>query len=229
LCFASTLHSFLYPSIDQERSIACSGKISTAAAEKEESHVFNPPASSIPDNVGLVEYLMYYNGRIGDGIKVTLAPRKVDFTKAPTVEGGVYIAAQVLALGVHLPLPSFVREVLSFYKLAPTQISPGSWRVVLGFAALGRSQEAELGVEEFRTIYFLKPLKDGAYCFSPRKGKDKLITQVPDSDSGWKNSIVLVTGQWESLVPEEWGSVPRSWGKPGTHFLLTDVNFLEMV
>jgi hypothetical protein len=91
---------------------------------------------------------------------------------------------------------------------------------VLGFAALARSQEVALGVEEFRSIYFLKPLKDGAYCFSPRKGKDKLITQVPDSDSGWKNSIVLVTGRWESLIPEEWESVPRSWGKPGRRFLL---------
>jgi hypothetical protein len=185
------------------------------SVEMEESQVFNPPASSISDNVGLSEYLMHYNGWIGEDIQIVLAPRKVDFTKAPSVEGGVYIAAQVLALGVHLPLPSFVREVLSFYKLAPTQISPGSWRVVLGFAALARSQEVALGVEEFRSIYFLKPLKDGAYCFSPRKGKDKLITQVPDSDSGWKNSIVLVTGLWESSIPEERGSVPRSWGKPG--------------
>jgi len=190
------------------------------AAEKEESLVFNPPASAISDDVGLMEYLMHYNSRIGNNIKVTLAPRKVDFMKAPKEVGGVYIAAQVLALGVHLPLPSFVREVLSFYKLAPTQISPGSWRVVLGFAALGRSQEAVLGIEEFQAIYFLKPLKEGAYCFSPRKGRDKLITQLPDNDSGWKNSIAMVTGRWESLVPEEWGPVPQSWGQPGTSYPL---------
>ena len=120
------------------------------SVEMEESRVFNPPASSISDNVGLSEYLMHYNGRIGENIQIVLAPRKVDFTKAPSVEGGVYIAAQVLALGVHLPLPSFVRKVLSFYQLAPTQISPGSWRVVLGFSALARSQEVTLGVEEFR-------------------------------------------------------------------------------
>jgi len=55
------------------------------AAEKEESLVFNPPASVIPDNVGLMEYQMHYNGRIGDDIEVTLAPRKVDFTKTPKV------------------------------------------------------------------------------------------------------------------------------------------------
>jgi len=185
------------------------------AAVGEDCPVFNPPASAIQDDTSLKEYLAFYNGRIGDDIKVTLAPRKVDYTKAHEEEGGVYIATQVLVLGVHLPLPSFVREVLSFYKLAPTQISPGSWRVILGFAALGRSQDASLGVEEFRAIYFLKPLSKGSYCFSPRKGKEKLITQVPDSDSGWKNSIALVTGRWESLVPEEWGLVPRAWGQPG--------------
>ena len=55
--------------------------------------MFNPPASVIPDNVGLMEYLMHYNGRIGDDIKVTLSPCKVDFTKVPKKEGGVYIAA----------------------------------------------------------------------------------------------------------------------------------------
>ena len=56
------------------------------AAEKEESHVFNPPASSIPDNVGLVEYLMYYNGRIGDGIKVTLAPARLILPRRPRLK-----------------------------------------------------------------------------------------------------------------------------------------------
>ena len=71
--------------------------------------MFNPPASAIPDNVGLMEYLMHYNGRIGDDIEVTLAPRKVDFTKAPKVEGDVYIAAQVLALGGSSP-PPVLRE-----------------------------------------------------------------------------------------------------------------------
>ena len=130
--------------------------------------------------------------------------------------GGVYIAALVLALGVHLPLPDFVREVLVYYHLAPAQLAPGSWRVVLGFAALGRSQDVSLGIGEFRVIYFLKPLTKGSYCFSPGKDKKKLIDKVPESDKGWKNLIALVTGRWESLVPEEWGRVPRAWGEPGT-------------
>ena len=142
--------------------------------------------------------------------------------------GGVYIAALVLALGVHLPLLDFVREVLVYYHLAPTQLAPGSWRVVLGFAALGRSQDVPLGIEEFRAIYFLKPLTKGSYCFSPRKDKKKLIDKVPESDRGWKNSIALVTGRWESLVPEEWGRVPRSWGKP-CMFFTHRCNFYQML
>ena len=51
-----------------------------AAVEKEDCLVFNPPASAILDDTGLEEYLAYHNGRICDGIKVTLAPRKVDYT-----------------------------------------------------------------------------------------------------------------------------------------------------
>ena len=187
---------------------------SAVSAAEDVDPEFNPPASAIRDDAGLKEYLAYYNGRISDDIEVALAPRKVDYSNALEEEGGVYIAAQVLALGVHLPHPAFAREVLVHYNFSPTQISPGSWRVILGFAALGRSQGVQLGIEEFRGIYFLKSLGKGSYCFSPRKNKEKLITKVPDSDSGWKNSIVLVTGRWESLVPEEWGLVPRAWGQP---------------
>ena len=101
---------------------------------------FNPPATVIRSDGYLKEYLAYYNGRIGDDIRVALAPKKVDYSKAREEDGRVYIAVQVLALGVHLPLPAFAREVLAFYHLAPTQISPGSWWVILGFAALGQSQ-----------------------------------------------------------------------------------------
>ena len=97
------------------------------SAADDASLEFNPPATAIRDDDDMNMYLSYHNGRIGDDIAVALAPQKVNYSKAPAEEGGVYIAAQVLALGVHLPLPEFAREVLVYYNLAPTQISPGSW------------------------------------------------------------------------------------------------------
>ena len=48
---------------------------------------FNPPASAIRDDVDLKEYLAYFNGRIVFDIEVALAPRKVDYSKAPEEEG----------------------------------------------------------------------------------------------------------------------------------------------
>ena len=80
---------------------------------------------------------------------------------------------------------------------------------------LGRLHGVPLGIEEFWVIYFLKALKGNSWCFSPRKSVSRLITKVPESDSGWKQSIVLVTGSWESLVPEEHGLIPQAWGTPG--------------
>jgi hypothetical protein len=141
---------------------------------------FNPRATPIKDDIHLVEYLAYYGCSVGKGITITLAPRKVDYTKAP--EEGVYVAAQVLALGACLPLPLFARQVLAFYHLAPTQISPGSWRVILGFAALGQLHKVSLGIEEFQYIYQLKPRQQNSYCFAPWKSREKLILSVPESD-----------------------------------------------
>ena len=63
------------------------------AAVEEDCLEFNPPASAIQDDAGLKEYMAFYNDRIDDDIKVTLAPRKVDYSEAPEEEGGVYIAA----------------------------------------------------------------------------------------------------------------------------------------
>jgi hypothetical protein len=178
---------------------------------------FDPPPSVLKNDDALMSYLAYYNGQIGDDVQVSMAPKGVEYQKAPDEAGGVYFAAQVLALGAHLPLPDFVRKVLVYYRLAPTQISPGSWRVLLGFDALGRSQRATLGVEEFRAVYLLKSLGDNCYCFSPRHGWSKMVLEVPTSDRGWKGAIVRVTGNWESSVPAERGLIPRAWGEPDAH------------
>jgi hypothetical protein len=212
--FGISTSIFSCNSMAKDKGVA-SGVTTAAATDVGVDLEFDPCDILLRDDEHLAEYLAYYNGKVGDGITIALAPRKVDYTKAPGGDGGVYIAAQVLALGARLPLPSFAREVLAYYRLAPTQISPGSWRVILSFPILGQRQNVVLGVEEFRAIYFLKPLKGGSYCFSPRKDRGKLIQSVPESDSGWKQSIVLVTGPWESVDPEECGLIPRSWGQPG--------------
>lgn len=119
------------------------------------------------------------------------------------------------SLGAHLPLPPFAWKVLSFYQLAPIQIGPDSWRVILDFEALCAHQKVNFGVEKFRSLYQLKHVRDKSYCFAPRKGIDRLIVDVPESDTGWLTSMVYVTGPWESNNLSEQGTVPREWNQLG--------------
>ena len=130
----------------------------------------------------------------------------------------MYFAALILTLGVHLPLSPFVRRVLSFYRLVPTQIGPGSWRVVLGFEALCAHQRVVFGIDEFRSIYQMKLPKDKPGYFSPRTGADKLILGIGDSDSGWRENVVHVTEPWESNISSEQGTIRREWNPLGTGF-----------
>ena len=43
---------------------------------------------------------------------------------------------QILALGLKLPLTKFVRGILSHFRVAPSQLSGVTWRIVLRFKAL---------------------------------------------------------------------------------------------
>jgi hypothetical protein len=97
-------------------------------------------------------------------------------------EGGVYFTPMVLAMGVHLPLSPFVREMLCYYNMAPAQLGPGSWRVALAFEMLCKVQNSSCELKVFRALYQIQATKDGILCFAPRKGK--LITNTLTSDSG---------------------------------------------
>jgi hypothetical protein len=118
----------------------------------------------------------------------------------------------VLAMGVHLPLSPFVREMLCYYNVAPAQLGPGSWRVALAFEMLCQIQKSPCELEVFRALYQIRATKDGIMCFVPRKSKSsRLITNTLTSDSGWKKVFTMVSGPWESADPSECGRIPRGF------------------
>jgi len=46
---------------------------------------------------------------------------------------GVYMHPQILAPGQKLPLTKFVRNILTYYRIVPSQLSGVTWHIVLGF------------------------------------------------------------------------------------------------
>ena len=66
----------------------------------------------------------------------------------------MYFQPQVFALRVHLPLTDFIRHVLAYYDVAPTLLTPGAWKTIMGFEALYVDFNAALYyLEDFITCY----------------------------------------------------------------------------
>ena len=81
---------------------------------------------------------------------------------------GVYFHLQVLALRVHLSLTDFIRQVLAFYNVAPTQLMPSAWQTILGYEALCDDFAApSYSLEDFATFYTIQKLPSQVCFFSP--------------------------------------------------------------
>jgi len=66
-----------------------------------------------------------YDVRLPSKIEVEWCSPETDVTVSPPIDG-VYFHPQILALGVKLPLTSFVRDVLARFKVLPSQLHRGS-------------------------------------------------------------------------------------------------------
>ena len=72
--------------------------------------------------------------------------------------------------------------------------------------------------EEFLTTYtrLENPVPhQGWYRFSPRTGKDKLITGLTSNNHQWKRKFFFAGGEWASesdrgRVPTRWDTTPRT-------------------
>ena len=92
---------------------------------------FNPKISRICNQEEVDKYLAKYGFRLNLGIKVEFCPHGVDVLALPN--DGVYMHSQVLALELRMPMTRFIRSVLTFYRVAPSQLSRVAWRTLLEF------------------------------------------------------------------------------------------------
>ena len=107
-----------------------------------------------------------------------------------------------LEIGIRLPLHPFVRRVLREIGVAPGQLNPNAWRIVIGMYSLWRSMEfpkptfAEIG--HCYRLYSHRSVGDGWWalaCCDKRDG-EPLITGLPSSNKEWKKTWFVTGGNW---------------------------------
>ena len=83
--------------------------------------------------------------------------------------------------GLRFPLPGFVLELLHDYGVAPSQLAPNAWRIIvafyLGCHIIGVTPTSRL----FRSFFFLKTREE--FYFLQSRGKP-IVTGLPDTNKG---------------------------------------------
>ncbi|KAL2542844.1 Uncharacterized protein Adt_03822 [Abeliophyllum distichum] len=137
--------------------------------------------------------------RIPDDIEFFI-PGRNDRADDPSF-GCVALNQAVLAAG---PFPRIVRKFLREWRIAPTQLCPNNWRIMIGFLILwdqlGFSRPS---VREFNSLYSFK--SDGNksgwwYASVKAKTRSSVITQTSDSIKNWKKFWFYVQGPWQFSV-----------------------------
>uniref|UniRef100_A0A2N9G6C1 Uncharacterized protein n=1 Tax=Fagus sylvatica TaxID=28930 RepID=A0A2N9G6C1_FAGSY len=123
----------------------------------------------------------------------------------------------------------FPGRLLDFLSLAPGQVAPNGWRVILTCMVVWREcsdGQDDITVEEF--LYCFEPSQiaasPGFWTFRNREESSKLVDGLPSSNRRWKDGYFFVCGDnWERLPEEGEDFVPflRTWGVPSSSGVAT--------
>ena len=93
-------------------------------------------------------------------------------------------------------------ELLGFLGIAPGQLRPNSWRIVVNCMELWlAANEDMIRVSELVHLYRLK---------ESRARRARIVRGLPSSFRYWKSRFIFVSGDdFETPSREAWGDVPR--------------------
>ena len=122
--------------------------------------------------------------------------------------------------GLRLPVHPFIMELLGFLGIAPGQLRPNSWRIVVNCMEIWLAGNKDMiRVSELVHLYRLKESKEyGYYELVPWARRARIVRGLPSSFRYWKSRFVFVSkDDFETPASEAWGDVPRllrRWGTP---------------
>ena len=86
---------------------------------------------------------------------------------------------------------------LSYFSLAPTQVNPNVFIIVMGTVELNRKLGLELSTYDIvRTYIFHNNTKTEAYSLRPRDVNYTLVDDLPDTNRDFDEDFLIVFGEW---------------------------------
>ena len=134
--------------------------------------------------------------------------------------GEVYFYEAAFTYGLRFPVHPFIMELLGFFGIAPGQLMPNSWRIVVNCMEIWlAANEDMIKVGELVHLYRLKESEEYRYYkLVPWARRARIVRGLPSSFRYWKSHFFFVSGDdFETPASEAWGDILRllrRWGTP---------------
>ncbi|XBH97843.1 hypothetical protein VPH35_127455 [Triticum aestivum] len=127
---------------------------------------------------------------------------------SPPPEGFICVYEAALEGGMRIPLDRFFWQVLSHFRIAPSQLTPNCWRMMAGFSVLCHEARAEPSLAVFLHFFSIVVHGNGWYLF--RAKKNLRFTGFPHYIKDWKRGFFFLLSPTSWPCPVEWGEPPQS-------------------
>ena len=97
---------------------------------------------------------------------------------------------------MRLLIPKLMRDVCDHYEIAPSQMMPNSWRILLALERLSVQHRVECEIGEALFSYYLKEhdTDKGRYQLTARIGHVPIVTCLHTNNHSWKDRLFFVRG-----------------------------------
>ena len=100
-----------------------------------------------------------------------------------------------------IPMGTFTRNFLRFFRLSPTQCAPNMFRVLGSIETLNERMNLNLTHHNMNWIYNLHNLKGQRYYLKLRYLEIRLIQCLSISNKGLKDDFLIFSRQWHDDLP----------------------------
>ena len=110
--------------------------------------------------------------------------------------GEVCFYEATFTCGLRLPVHPFMMELLGYFGIAPGQLMPNSWRVVVNCMEIWLAANGDMiKVSELVYLYLLKESKEyGYYELVPWARRTRIVKGLTSSFRYWKSRFFFVSG-----------------------------------
>ena len=101
--------------------------------------------------------------------------------------------------GLCFPLHPFIKRVLQYFNVCPSQLSPNFWGILIGLLVFFRDKGlGVLSIAMFLDLFSVKEAAEGFLYLSKRASAPLIISDLPSSHKFWKERYFFVSGRsWE--------------------------------